>query len=401
MKYQQTFDPIVSAALLPPFGSAPGSESPDAHTASVFVPAVAGADEQTARIGFAPTLRQRLRRRYWRYEIDMRHHPVVLRFSLPAREEALAFNATVTLLWAVRNPVEVALHGVRDLKPVLWTFLDQTLRGVSRQFSIEEVQSAEAEMRSVLDKEGGEIGFGLRLPMLAVSLQVDEDTERYLSQRVQSGRDGNLAGDRHDLARQEAEYEQVQAAWRGRLDQERADWQGQLERVQAEWRGRLDRAQAVHSRELDAARAEHRHELDVAEAQHARAIEQAQAAHRHELDAAQAEHAREVERLNTENETRLKGQRLAFYREALSGGHHDAVVLQLIENPHDIGEIMRLVAAGTEKHYERSREVMKDLLANQLANAADMDALTQHTIGELQTALSAAGPRKSRVIEEA
>ena len=389
MKTQQAFDPIVRAAMLPAFGAVPALGLPDTHTASVFVTATVGADEPAAQTGVAPTLRERLRRRYWHYEVDMRHHPVVLRFSLPAKEEAFAFTATVTLLWAVRNPVEVALLGVRDLKPVLWTFLDQTLRGISRQFGIEEVQAAEAEMRLVLDKEAGEIGFGLRLPMLAVSLRLDEDTERYLSQRIETGRAGNLAGDRHGLARQQAEHEELQAVWQGRLEQ-----------VQAEWRGRLEQAQAVHSHDLDAAQAAHRHDLDTAQAEQARQIEQAQAMHRLELDKAQAEHAREVERLNTEHETKLKSQRLAFYRDALGGNHHEVMVLQLIENPGDIGAVLNLIEAGTEKHYERSRTVLNDLLANQLANAADVSELTQHTIGELQTALSTAGPRSSTVIEE-
>lgn len=400
MRTQQAFDPIVRAAMLPAFSAVPASGSPDTHTASVFVTAAVGANEPAARMGIAPTLLERLRRRYWHYEVDMRHHPVVLRFSLPAKEEAFAFTATVTLLWAVRNPVEVALLGVRDLKPVLWTFLDQTLRGVSRQFGIEEVRSAEAEMRLVLGKEAGEIGFGLRLPMLAVSLRLDEDTERYLSQRIEAGRAGHLAGDRHDLARQKAEYEERQAGWRSRLEQAQAEWRGRIEQAQAEWRGRLEHAQAVHSRDLDALQAAHRHDLDAAQAEHARQIEQTQAAHRRELDTAQAEHAREVERLNTKHETKLKSQRLAFYREALGGNHHEVMVLQLIENPGDIGAVLSLIEAGTEKHYERSRAVLNDLLTNELANAADVNGLTQHTIGELQAALSAAGPRSSVIIEE-
>jgi len=378
MRNQQAFDPIVHAAMLPAFGAVPASGRPDAHTASVFVAAAAGADEPTAQWGITPTLRQRLRRRYWHYEIDMRHHPVVLQFSLPAKEEAFAFDATVTLLWAVRNPVEVALLGVRDLRPVLWTFLDQAMRGVSRQFGIEEVRIAETEMGLVLEKEAGEIGFGLRLPMLGVSLRLDEDTERYLLQRIETSRAGNLAGDRHDLARQTAEYDERQAEWRGHLEQAQADWQGQLEQMQAEWRGRLERAQATHGRE----------------------IEQAQADHSAALDTAQAEHAREIERLNAMHETELKKQRLAFYREALGSDHPDVMVLQLIENPGDIGAVLSLIEAGTEKHYQRSREVLTDLLANQLANASDVETLTEHTIGQLQTALSATAPRSSRVIEE-
>ncbi|GAA2636776.1 hypothetical protein [Paractinoplanes durhamensis] len=367
MKPNPEFNPIVGITILPTFWATMAIASPDAHTASVFVSVVEGSEEAATGSGTAPTLRQRLRRRYWQYELDLTHHPVVLRFSLPAKEEAYAFTAIVTLLWAVQNPIQVALLGVRDLKPILWTFLEQTLRGVSRQFGIEEVQAAEAEMRLILDKHAGEIGFGLRLPMLAVSLRLDEDTERYLSQRVQTGRAGNLADDRHDLARQEAENEERQAEWRSHLEQAQAEWQGRLEQVQAEWRGRLEQAQALHRRDLDAA---------------------------------QADHAREIERLNAEHETKLKAQRLDFYRDALGGGNHDVMVLQLIENPGDIGAVLRLIEAGNDKHYVRSREILDNLLQHHLANAADVDGLTQHTIGELRTALSAAAPRSSVVIEE-
>ncbi len=368
MKTNQQFDPIISVVTLPTLGPTMVAASSGAHTASVFVAVTRGSDAAAAGSGIAPKLRERLRRRYWHYELDLTHHPIVLRFSLPAKEEAFAFTATVTLLWAVQDPVEVALLGVRDLRPVLWTFLDQTLRGVSRQFGIEEIRVAEGKMRLVLEKQSAEIGFGLRLPMVAVSLRLDEDTERYLSQRVQTGRAGHLAGDRHSLARQEAEYEELQAGWRSRLEQ-----------AQAEWRGRLEQAQAAHQRELD----------------------KAQAVHRRNLDAAQAEHAREIERLNTDHETKLKAQRLAFYRDALGGGNHDVMVLQLIENPGDIGSVLRLIEDGNDKHYVRSREILGNLLDHHLANAADVDDLTQHTIGELRAALSAAAPRSSVVIEEA
>jgi hypothetical protein len=306
------------------------------------------------------------------------HHPVVLRFELPAREEAFDFKAIVTLLWVVESPVEVALLGIRDLKPVLWTFLEQALRGVSRQFGIEEIQAAEAEMRLVLEKHKSDIGFGLRLPMAAVSLRLDEDTERYLSDRVETGRQGHLAGDRHDLARLEAEYEGLQAEWRNRLEKSQAEWQAEVEKAQAEWRGRLEIAQAAHQRDL----------------------EEAQAKHRRSIDAAQAHHAREIEQLNTEHETELKAQRLAFYRDALDGRSHDVMVLQLIENPADVGAVLKIIEAGNDKHYVRSREILDNILQHHLANAADVDDLTQHAIGELRSALSAAAPRSSTVIEE-
>lgn len=399
MKTSQQFDPIISVVMLPILGPTVAEAPSGAHTASVFV-AITGGSGVAAGHRTAPTFRERLRRRYWRYELDLTHHPIVLRFSLPAKEEAFAFIATVTLLWAVQNPVEVALQGVRNLKPVLWTFLDQTLRGVSRQFGIEEVRAAEAEMRLVLEKQSGEIGFGLRLPMVAVSLRLDEDTERYLSQRVQTGRAGNLAGDRHSLARQEAEHEELQTEWRGRLEHAQAGWRGRLEQAQAEWQGKLEHHQAEARGRLEHAQAVHKRDLDEAQAVHQRHLDTAQAVHRRELDAAQAEHAREVERLNADHETKLKAQRLAFYRDALGGGNHDVMVLQLIENPGDIGSVLRLIEDGNDKHYIRSREILGNLLDHHLANAADVDDLTQHTIGELRAALSAAAPRSSVIIEE-
>ena len=238
MKTSQEFDPIVSVAMLPVFG-ANAATSSGAHTASVLWPPMEARTRKQPAAGRTQGLGP-VAAAYWHYELDLRHHPVVLRFSLPAREEAFAFTATVTLLWAVRNPVEVALQGVRDLKLVIWTFLDQALRSVSRHFGIEEVRAAEAEMRLILEKQSEEFGFGLRLPMVGVSLRLDEDTERYLSQRVQTGRDVNLADDRHGLARQAAD-----------------------------WRGRIELAQAAHQRDLDEAQAMHRREPRRSASQHA------------------------------------------------------------------------------------------------------------------------------------
>jgi hypothetical protein len=400
MKTTQQFDPIVSVAMLPVFGPAAPVLPSDAQTASVFVAVAGGSGEVAVGRWTPPTFRERLGQRFWRYELDLAHHPVTLRFSLPAREEAFACGATVTLLWAVRDPVEVALLGIRDLKPVIWTFLDQTMRVVSRQFGIEEIQAAEAEVRLALEKQLSEIGLGLRLSLLAVSLRLDEDTEQYLSQRVQTGRAGHLADDRQDLAKQKAEHEELQAEWRGRLEHAQAAWRGRLERAQAEWQGTLESAQAEARVQLERVQAAHQRDLADAQATHQRALDTAQAQHRRELDAEQAEHAREVERLNADHETSLKAQRLAFYRDALGEGNHDVMVLQLIENPGDVGSVLRLMEDGNDKHYVRSREILGNLLDHHLANAADVDELTQHTINELRTALSAAAPRSSTVIEE-
>jgi hypothetical protein len=389
VKTNQQFDPIINVAMLPVLGpSALAAEPSNAHTGSVFV-AVGDSGEAATGSMAVPALRDRLRRRYWRYELDLTHHPVVLRFPLPASEEAFAFSATVTLLWTVRDPVEVALLGVRDLKPILWTFLNQLLRGVSRQFGIEEVRAAEAEMRLVLEKQAGEVGFGLGLPMVAVSLRLDEDTERYLSQRIKTGRAGHLAGDRHDLAEREAVFSEQQAAWRNRL-----------ERSQAEWQGRLERAQAAHQRDLDTARAKHQQDTDATKAAHERTLETDRARHRLELDAAQADHARQVEWLNTDHETQLKEQRLGFYQKALGEGSHDILVLQLIENPGDMGAVLQLIAAGDDRQYTRSREIFDDLVKNELAGASDVDSLTQHIVDQLREALSAAPRRSSTITRE-
>jgi len=90
---------------------------------------------------------------------------------------------------------------------------------------------------------------------------------------------------------------------------------------------------------------------------------------------------------------------LKFYRNALGGGNHDVMVLQLIENPGDISGVLRLIEAGNDKHYVRSLQILDNLLQHHLANAADVEDLTQHTIGELRTALSAAAPRSTTVVE--
>src|SRR4051794_32553779 len=104
--------------MLPVWGTTVAATVSGAHTASVFVAVADGPDEAAVGTRTAPKLRERLRRRYWQYELDLTHHPVALRLELPAKEEAFVFSATVTLLWAVQNPIEVALLGVRDLKPI-------------------------------------------------------------------------------------------------------------------------------------------------------------------------------------------------------------------------------------------------------------------------------------------
>jgi hypothetical protein len=74
-------------------------------------------------------------------------------------------------------------------------------------------------------------------------------------------------------------------------------------------------------------------------------------------------------------------------------------VLQLIEHPEDITAVMEMLHAGKQKYYDRSREVIKDLLDRELVNAADVDPLREHAIEQLRSALDIAAPQSAVLVE--
>jgi hypothetical protein len=327
MKSQEVIDPIVGEFALPLFAVGAPARRPAGHTTRVHLGRSA-AGHPDLRVGAAPLLADRAKRRYWCYEVDTATHATSLRLSLPAAEEPFSFTALVSLTWTVSDPASVVLSGIRDFRPIIWGFLDQLLRGISRQHGIETAGSAEQDMADCLERKIGDIGHGLRLGLLSVNVWCDEAAGRHLAARVDSERASELAL-----------------------------LQGAMQRGQEEQRILIERA-----------RTEHDHKLQVMAADH---------------------------------ELALKKQRVAFYRTAVAEGGYNVVMLHLLENPNDIKTVVDMLHAGQKDEYERARQILQDLLTNNLINQADAEPMREYAISRLQSAFDIGSqPTKVTTVHE-
>jgi hypothetical protein len=233
MSQGETFDPVVTATPLPVLGTMPPARP---NTLAVYLPDPEGgpAEQGEAYVGQPPSLGRRLRRRFWYYEIDMAHHPTSVSLAVPAEEEAFRFTATVALVWSVGDPVACARLGVRNVKPFIWAFLDQILRGVSREYGIENSGLAEVEMNQRLEKETGEIGYGVRLKLLSVNLRPDATAERHLAERVGSRRATEIAIDQHKLRQLEENHRGAEAGLRADLERAASENARRIEKLNAD-----------------------------------------------------------------------------------------------------------------------------------------------------------------------
>lgn len=126
-----------------------------------------------------------------------------------------------------------------------------------------------------------------------------------------------------------------------------------------------------------------------------RAIERAKAEHelamlKKNQAVAEARLQQELEILTAAHEIELKRQRMAFYRSALENGSLSVLVLQLIEHPDDVGAVVDLMKNRKDDFYNKTRDVIRDLLERRLVNAADLDPVVQRAVELLQTALDEA-----------
>jgi hypothetical protein len=327
MNRQEAIDPIVGESVLPLFMIGPPAGRTAGHTALVHLsPSASG--QPDVSVGARPRWRERIKRRYWCYEVDTAMHATSLSLTLPAAEETFVFTARINLTWSVADPAMVVLSGIRDFRPIIWGYLDHLLRGISRQHRIETSGIAEQAMSECLERKIRDIGQGLRLDVLSVNVRCDEAAERHMAARVDSERSRELAL----------------------------------------LRGAMERGQEEHKNLVERTRAEHAHQLEAMAADH---------------------------------ELVLKEQRVGFYRTAVAEGGYSVVMLHLLDHPSDIKTVVDMLHAGRKDEYERARQILQDLLTNNLINQADAEPMREYAISRLQSAFDiGAMPTKVTAVHE-
>jgi uncharacterized protein YegL len=173
-----------------------------------------------------------------RYDVDISDHrrTAELRSTpLPSRGDYYFFIATVDVAFRVHDPAEVVRRNVRDALRVVYGFLANRFRVITRNFDIEESTQAEDAIRQAF---AGEVRLpeGITIFEVAPRLLPDEAANRYLRQKAEAARALQTNQAEHAVNVQ-------QSLQQGELDRMR-----QMARLQAE----QNEMAAMHGRELTA-----------------------------------------------------------------------------------------------------------------------------------------------------
>lgn len=158
-----------------------------------------------------------------RYDVDTSDHrrTVELRSSpLSSRGDYYFFIATVDVAFRVHDPAEVVRRNIRDALPVVYGFLKNQLRGITRNFDIEQSTEAEEAARRRFASPVA-LPEGITVFEMSPRLLPDAEASRYLQGKVAASRQLQTNVDQHRVNVQEA------------MQQGELDRMQQLARIQA------------------------------------------------------------------------------------------------------------------------------------------------------------------------
>jgi uncharacterized protein YegL len=159
-----------------------------------------------------------------RYDVDVSDHrrTVELRSTpLPSRGDYYFFIATVDVAFRVHDPAEVVRRNVRDALRVVYGFLANRFRVVTRNFDIEQSTQAEEAIRQAF---AGDVQLPEGITIFEVSprLLPDDAANRYLQQKAEAARSLETNQAQHSVNVQQA------------LQQGELDRMQQMARLQSE-----------------------------------------------------------------------------------------------------------------------------------------------------------------------
>ncbi|GGM27937.1 hypothetical protein ACFFX1_11670 [Dactylosporangium sucinum] len=136
-----------------------------------------------------------------RYEVDISDHHLSLEFKddtpLPTQSDVYHFHATVSASFRVTEPAETIRRNVTDAVPLVHGHLLSICRPITRQYSIEEAEEAEAGIHARFRRDTL-IQGGITLYAVEVRLSLDEAGRKYLQDIEQARRDDKVRSAQHD-----------------------------------------------------------------------------------------------------------------------------------------------------------------------------------------------------------
>jgi uncharacterized protein YegL/ferritin-like protein len=149
---------------------------------------------------------ERFRPRFrWRYEVDLSRHnrSVELRNTpLPAKGDHYHFRAFVDVACGVTDPAAVVRDSVYDGRSVIYGYLVNAFRPVTRRHRIEDVADAEAEINALFLGGSRKISSGLEIFACNARLALDGAARAYLQGLETAHRKFALDGAEHKVTLQ-------------------------------------------------------------------------------------------------------------------------------------------------------------------------------------------------------
>lgn len=138
-----------------------------------------------------------------RYEIDLSDHRRTAQldsFPLPARGDMYFFNSAVDVGFRVTNPGAVVMRRVTDGLSIVYNYLIDAFRPITRRHEIEDAEGAETEINQAFQQPVA-LEEGITIYHLRTRLLPDRAAQDYLRSRVASTRALDVGAGEHEVAK--------------------------------------------------------------------------------------------------------------------------------------------------------------------------------------------------------
>ena len=134
-----------------------------------------------------------------RYEVDISDHDLTFRFDkqpLPTQDDIYFFHAEVSVKFRVTSPAEVIRRNVSDAAQLVRGHLLSACRPITRMYSIEEAEAAEAAIHARFRRDT-QIYGGITIHAVGARLSLDEAGRAWLQEIQKVRRDEQVRTEQH------------------------------------------------------------------------------------------------------------------------------------------------------------------------------------------------------------
>lgn len=172
------------------------------------------------------------------FEVDVADHHDVLKATLPSQGDFFEFRLRLVLDWRVTDPIEIVARGITDGLGLCADHLVDQMRGITRQFAIEDSATAEHAIRETIGRDPIVLPEGITVYQVRPQLTIDEATRSAGQARAAARHEGTLAVIKGDHAVAETHRESELLDLRQKAELRRR--QEALDAVQSALRGNYD-----------------------------------------------------------------------------------------------------------------------------------------------------------------